>query len=145
MINVERIWWSKLILMKVWWNAGAMFESEIVVAKHKMQIQKCKCAKRCNWNEVANAKKYCKTTKCFLKLSQKKSFRFRVLPQFIVCIPLQETRKCVGWVLDDMYPDPNPGVRTIHYPTWMDGWMMFLSCPLRQFPRKCGVSPVWKP
>jgi hypothetical protein len=20
---------------------------------------------------------------------------------------------------------------------WMDGWMMFLSCPLSQFPRKC--------
>ncbi len=25
--------------MKVWWNAGVMFESEIIFAKHKMQIQ----------------------------------------------------------------------------------------------------------
>ncbi len=39
MINVERIWWRKLTLVKVRWNAGAIFESEIVVAKHKMQIQ----------------------------------------------------------------------------------------------------------
>jgi len=30
---------------------------------------KRKCAKRCNWNEVANVKKYCKTTQK-MKLSQ---------------------------------------------------------------------------
>lgn len=33
---------------------------------------KCKCAKMCNWNEVANVKKYCKTTKKNEAVSRKK-------------------------------------------------------------------------